>query len=585
MKLIIREYLASLRERKELDVLLPNLLSQMGLDVFSKPSIGNRQYGVDVAAYGSIDNQPKKVYLFSVKSGDLGRKDWNSGLLQDLQPSLDEIRETYIPTHLPAEYKSKPIEICICFGGNLKEEVRLNVSTYEQKYSTKQLSFSEWGGEKLSTYIEKFLLREELLPDKCHRLLRKSLAMLDEPNVSYNHFRQIVILLSASETQKPKKAKEETLTAIRQLYLCLWILYAWCREADNLESAFLASELTLLNAWFMRKPYLKKKDKDSKAIQRTFNSILLLNKQINDDYLETKILPHTDKLYALSSAVVPSCAVDVNLKLFDILGRLALSGLWTYWYLNQIPDTDENTDSIQDFRQKIEQHQVAIKQLITNNPMLFAPYKDDQAIDITFAVWFLALDTKNHGYLYAWLIRMIHQIQFLFQTNSKYPCNLRNYHELLEHPVQEIETYREDVTQGSILYPVISVFSALLEFNDVYEGVKNIKSEHLPHCNFQVWYPDETSEEHYYKNDALHGATLSHVGIDKEQKIFLYELFKECDESAHFNELSAVKYNHWPIILLACRHYRLPIPPHFFSSLKQHPSNSENHDVGCEDSL
>ncbi|XOF33939.1 MAG: hypothetical protein ACL93V_01160 [Candidatus Electrothrix sp. YB6] len=111
MKLIIREYLASLRERKELDALLPDLLSQMGLDVFSKPGIGNRQYGVDVAAFGSIDDQPEKVYLVSIKSGDLGRKDWNSGSIQDLQPSLDEIRDTYIPTHLPAEYKNKPIEI------------------------------------------------------------------------------------------------------------------------------------------------------------------------------------------------------------------------------------------------------------------------------------------------------------------------------------------------------------------------------------------------------------------------------------------------------------------------------------------
>ncbi len=34
MKLIVKEYLSSLNERKELDVLLPNLLAMMGLDVF-----------------------------------------------------------------------------------------------------------------------------------------------------------------------------------------------------------------------------------------------------------------------------------------------------------------------------------------------------------------------------------------------------------------------------------------------------------------------------------------------------------------------------------------------------------------------
>ncbi|MDF3055689.1 MAG: hypothetical protein K0Q74_1596, partial [Gammaproteobacteria bacterium] len=74
MKLIIKEYLSGLAERKELDALLPDLLSQMGLEVFSRPSIGNRQYGVDIAGYGALEDDIERVYLFSLKSGDLGRK-------------------------------------------------------------------------------------------------------------------------------------------------------------------------------------------------------------------------------------------------------------------------------------------------------------------------------------------------------------------------------------------------------------------------------------------------------------------------------------------------------------------------------
>ena len=34
MRLVLTEYLSSLRERDELDVIVPNLLSQMGLNVF-----------------------------------------------------------------------------------------------------------------------------------------------------------------------------------------------------------------------------------------------------------------------------------------------------------------------------------------------------------------------------------------------------------------------------------------------------------------------------------------------------------------------------------------------------------------------
>ncbi len=100
MKLIIKEYLVSLRERGELDALLPDLLSQMGLRVFSRPGRGPREFGVDIAAAGKIEDETEKVYLLSVKSGNLGRKDWDSGL-QSLRPSLNEIIDVYIPTHLP----------------------------------------------------------------------------------------------------------------------------------------------------------------------------------------------------------------------------------------------------------------------------------------------------------------------------------------------------------------------------------------------------------------------------------------------------------------------------------------------------
>ncbi len=71
MKLILKEYLSSLKERDELDAILPDLLSTLGLSVFSKPGKGTRQYGVDVAAYGSLNGGDETVYLFSIKAGDI----------------------------------------------------------------------------------------------------------------------------------------------------------------------------------------------------------------------------------------------------------------------------------------------------------------------------------------------------------------------------------------------------------------------------------------------------------------------------------------------------------------------------------
>lgn len=63
-----------MKERHELDVFLPELLSDMGFNVISKPQIGTRQYGVDVAAIGKNSQGQDAVYLFSIKGGDLTRK-------------------------------------------------------------------------------------------------------------------------------------------------------------------------------------------------------------------------------------------------------------------------------------------------------------------------------------------------------------------------------------------------------------------------------------------------------------------------------------------------------------------------------
>jgi hypothetical protein len=381
--------------------------------------------------------------------------------------------------------------------------------------------------------------------------------MLDEPEVSFKHFSQLAISLTCTDDKKPK----DILTGIRQLYLCLWILYSWCRDEDNLESAFLSAEFTMLNAWDAAKFAFGKKNKVAVSTLTTLDSILKLNLQVSNQYIEDKILPHCSSLYALSHAVNPSCATDVNLKLFDVLGRLALTGCWSYWYLSQV--SEENAEAGEFFSEAVAKFQDNIKQLIVNNPILFTPYKDEQAIDLVLAIWFLSLDQKHWRDINSWLSNMSREIYQMFKIGDKYPTTIRNYAELIEHPVEKTDEYKKSVTKGSILYPYISAFSAIMEFPEPYEIVKKIKEEYLPHCNFQVYFLDESSEKHFYRFDKMHGATLSDVCVTEEPSELIKLLVNECDESNKVYDMTAFKFSFWPIILTGCRHYRLPIPMHF----------------------
>ena len=97
MKLLFTQYLASLKERDELDVILPDLLCEIGLNVLSRPARGTRQHGVDVAAVGTLPGDVRSLYLIAIKPGDLRKKrGWDNGE-QALRPSLNEILDVYIP--------------------------------------------------------------------------------------------------------------------------------------------------------------------------------------------------------------------------------------------------------------------------------------------------------------------------------------------------------------------------------------------------------------------------------------------------------------------------------------------------------
>lgn len=563
MKLILKEYLASLRERDELDAVLPDLLSQLGLNVFSCPGRGTRQDGVDVGAVGSLDGGPEKVYLFSIKPGDLKRRDWDSESVQSLRPSLNQIQDSYIQHRLPPEHRGKDVVICIAIGGNVDEQLRPDLSGYTAKHTKPGITFEEWNGDKLAAQIQSCFLREDLLPDNARSRLRKSLALLDEPEISYRHFAALIRSLSAVDALNDA----QRITAIRQMSICLWILLAWARAAENTESAYLASEFTLLNAWNIVRQYVGKDTKTSRAVIAAFFSIFSAYQHICSEFLAKNVLPYAGKLHALSSAVQGSSSLEVNLKLFDLLGRLGTDGIWAHWGAQRY---SEKESELRDASIKEAQmYAASIRSLISNNPVLLLPTKDDQAIDVFIAASLLAVDPNNRDFVTSWFAELTERARFSYEANGKYPCVLRSYSELLEHPKSRDSEYREYATSASILYPVIALWAALFDDEQTYEKVSRMKRELLQHCTFQFWFPDESSETHFYSNSDTHGATLVDVPLDRSKDEFLAQVFGECEQSPHFKELSAVKSGWWPLIVVACRHYRLPLPLHLLEGLKK----------------
>ena len=154
MKLIIREYLSLLKESKELDKLLPDLLLMMGIEPISHAQVGVRQFGVDIAAVGEYRKEGNSLFIFTIKQGDLGRSDWDVNK-QSIRQSLNEIKDVYLDSHIRPEHSTLKKKIILCTGGNLKQEIQQNWKGYVSKNSIEgKVEYEFWGGDKLSLLIE-----------------------------------------------------------------------------------------------------------------------------------------------------------------------------------------------------------------------------------------------------------------------------------------------------------------------------------------------------------------------------------------------------------------------------------------------
>lgn len=563
MKLLFRNYLASLRERDELDAVLPDLLSELGFVVYSRPQRGTAQAGVDIAAVGKDDDGERKVFLFSVKQGDLTRQAWNDGTVQGLRPSLDEILDNYIPHRIPARYKKLKIVICMVFGGDMQEQVRTTVNGYIKKHSTRKISFDEWNGDKLAGLLLQGVLREEIIPKAIRSHFQKAVALVDEPDIAHRHFARLV-----TELVKRVSGDRASVRTARQLYIAVWVLFVWARDVDNVEAPYRASELVLLNIWNLVRPYIGKKSSAAgKSITMVLHDAIRLHVAIASELLERKVLPHAGTKDGISMAIQSRSSVDVNIRLFDIPGRVALTGLWLVWFIERDPDAKRRAAA----EDQAARWATLGYQLIDNNRALFLPLQDQQGIDVMLFLVLVSAVNGSRPDANAWLYEMVERLALTVRTHGRYPCVFGDYRDLMAHPRERTDDYRREATPGSILIPVLAAFLAALGNQDALKQLMELKANELQHCTLQLWTPDKSSEEAIYLSARDHGVAICDLPLSLTGKELFRTLRDACGQTEGFSGLSAIATGFWPIILTACRHYRLPVPPQLWLDMVDAP--------------
>jgi hypothetical protein len=497
------------------------------------------------------------LYLFSLKQGDLTRADWD-GTPQALRSSINEIRDVYVTTRIPPAHRALDVVICLCFGGDVQEAVRDSVTLFTHSCTRPGLSFEEWNGDYLAGLLVQGVLREHLVSPRLRAHFQKAVAMVDEPEIAFQHFAALIENLCKAEGTTPRQRT----TILRQLCICLWVLFAWARDAENLEAPYRASERALLRAWALIRDDVAKSNRASEEIGAAYSDLAELHFRIWDALIGAKVLPSVEAKHAISAMVNSATAADVNLKLFEVLGRTALRGLWWLWF-NSGPALLPQRCGSRDHSEASELARKIVL-LIRNNPVLLAPIADAQSVDIGVALLFLAMLGPFEKATEDYVDAIIDRVVFAYHAHGRYPTIHGDYRSLIQHPRERTDNYREAETKGSTLFPLLSMWASAVGANAAARVLTEFATENLQHCNCQLWLPGTDSEANLYTDEAPHGVALSHVPITADGDDAVRVVSAEAGASAPFGYLSAIELGHWPLVALACRHYRLPLPPNLW---------------------
>ncbi len=488
------------------------------------------------------------MFLFTIKEGDLKRTDWDNTSPQAVRPSLEEILDVYIPTHLPKQYNEITKKIIVATGGDLEQTVHLNWSAYTKRNSKEnEIEFDFWGGDKLALLVEKYIFDEFLIPNEQRGLFRKTLALIGDIDYDLSDYYQFLNeILFNSNLEKLNNKK--ILKSLRLIFLSLNIIDFWANGEGNLKKSLFASERTLLNVY----QFLNQKNfQNNKHLKEMYSKLYKKHLDIQSKYFK-KVYPAIKVKQGLS--LYGHDFLQESLILFEQLGIISMYG--NFYYASLL--NNDNLDYIE-YRNIKD----ALMLMIKNNKGLLNPVYEEHVIDISLALHFLEL-WNEIKFIDKWIYDLLTHINFAYLQGKYFPIDTNDFEDLVELNVGEPKEKNEYITT-SILLPTLAFWCVKLGLIENYKYIVHLSKEIYKESTLQVWFPDKDTEDYVYIEQAskVSGYSFAPIQIKNDISGFAETIIQVKTNKYLIN----LENSNYPILyLLASRHFRMPIFPHFFLS-------------------
>ena len=241
---------------------------------------------------------------------------------------------------------------------------------------------------------------------------------------------------------------------------------------------------------------------------------------------------------------------------------MGMSGAAGTLMLQLIADEEEKKQRMSACKETISQCADCIKYMISSNPILLSPVKDDHAIEIMLVSKVLHLNDDN-DYLSNWLIELINRVEYAFEQFDNYPSTLTQYFDLTVVSENKDEQFRTTATSSSVLYTVIAIISEFADIPEVKSRLREFIQSKLMHCDMQAWVFSEDSEEAMYIGSENHGNSVSSIDIFSDE-VTVSDFFKKEVLGVDQIQMSWSQCGMVLMPLIASRHYRSFVPIELF---------------------
>ncbi|WP_130887488.1 hypothetical protein [Pseudomonas sp. Sample_21] len=552
IQLVLSHYLSGLRERDELDALLPDLLQAMGHSVLSRAQVGVNQGGVDVMSTKENEEGGTEVFLFVIKFGNVGRSDFY-GSQQAILPSILQASTEYLRNRLPEVLRGFKKRIVLVSNGILKQDAQSDYAALSTQVTEMAplCSLDFWGMDQLSPLIEKYLFDDALLLEKGKSDLRAALAGLEDTLSSFSRFVRFVDdCLSAKEDDQDVSGNSRRNRFYKRAAAAAigWaVLLVWAESEGNQKPGVLAGEYLLLRLW-------------GESVKLGLQNEAQFTKRF-----ETLAQLHADALLRYYERVMPSLLNRRNVLRYrpdhvlymelicDELGRL---GTMLLLFLALKVD-----------RTRVVAIHSCLVSLINEHNGCFLPVYDGQAIDLSLAMGAILAtgDTTSVRFM---LQECIDRFDTALRQKRIMPVDTDDLEDAMALYYGK-DTDRARFFQTTTLVPMLGTMAAVLDDQECLNQLSEEIVPRLKGVTKERWFPQKALETLICSDTYVNS-----VGISRSLSGFQQSPAEEMEVSLKVPKQAASPEDFawhgtpWEVLIaISARLHRHPVPTWYLAKL------------------